>query len=270
MHGHLHAYIITSLGQGIKHTCCYNEISCFSDNRERLARLRRYATTGKSNANANLFMAYMKAVSSSIIHILSWQRTCAHTHIHVHTPSNLWHTHTHTHTHQGRYTNSIAGFGGAFPNFSEESDNVDGGMSIGIHGYGGGDIRSKYTMDATLQPPALANSLQINNTRPEGQVSLRFGSNMGGTNYQQQYQSTRGDSTDHTIGSKPRKKAGKLYKPFQASIGNSYVFPTRKEHGQGRQGATGGQSYSNAAQTMGRRWESSAYHQHEYGGQVNH
>ena len=187
--------------------------------------------------------------------------------------------HTHTHTHQGRYTNSIAGFGGAFPNFSgafpnfsEENDNVDGGMNLGIHGYGGGDVRSRRTIDATPQPSALANSLQINNTRPEGQVSLRFGSNTGGTNYQQQYQPTRGDGagTDRTIGSKPRKKAGKLYKPFQASVGNSYVFPTRRENWQGRQGATGGQraAHSNAAQ-MG-RWESSAYNQQEYGGQVNH
>ena len=183
------------------------------------------------------------------------------------------HTHTHTHTHQGRFTNSIAGFGGAFPNFSEESDDVGGGMSIGIHGYGGGDVRSiaRRTMDATPQPSALANSLQINNTRPEGQVSLRFGSNVGGTNYQQQHQPTRGDGTDRAIGSKPRKKAGKLYKPFQASVGNSYIFPTRRENWQGRQGATGGQraAHSNAAQ-MGRRWESSTYNQQEYGGQVNH
>ena len=191
-----------------------------------------------------------------LVHIIIRQCTCVH-----------------THTHQGRYANSIAGFGGAFPNFSEENDNVDGGMNLGIHGYGGGDVRSRRTIDATPQPSALANSLQINNTRPEGQVSLRFGSNTGGTNYQQQYQPTRGDGagTDRTIGSKPRKKAGKLYKPFQASVGNSYVFPTRRENWQGRQGATGGQraAHSNAAQ-MGRRWESSAYNQQEYGGQVNH
>ena len=149
---------------------------------------------------------------------------------------------------------------------------MNGGMSIGIQGYGGGDIRSRRTMEATPKPSALANSLQINNTRPEGQVSVRFGSNMGGTNYQQQHQPTRGDGTDRTIGSKPRKKAGKLYKPFQASVGNSYVFPTRRENWQGRQGAIGGQraAHSNAAAQMGRRWESSAYNQQEYGGQVNH
>ena len=192
----------------------------------------------------------------------------SHTHA-CNSTQSCTHTRTHTHTYsQGRFSNSIAGFGGAFQHMSEENDDIDR-MSIGIHGYGG----YGRNMADTTQPSALTNSLQINTTRKEGQVSLRFSNNVG--NYQR-HQSTRGEGADLTIGSKPRKKAGKLYKPFHTSFGNSNMLP-RKEHWQGRQPqgiqmtAARGQrtANTNAAQQMGRRWESSAYNQQEYRNQVS-
>ena len=141
---------------------------------------------------------------------------------------------------------------------AEESDDAEGlGINMGIHGYGGyGNVG---------QPSAMTNSLQINTTRQEGQVSLRFG-NVG--NYQR-HQSTR-EATDLTAGSKPRRKAGKLYKPFHSSTGNSNILP-RKDRLQSRQGAAqpGGQRAVNSnVPQMGRRWESSTYNQQEYRNQV--
>ena len=137
-------------------------------------------------------------------------------------------------------------------------------MNIGVHGYRG---YGRNTTD-TSQPSSLKNSLQVNTTRQEGQVSLRFG-NVG--NYQR-HQPTR-EGTDLTVGSKPRKKPGKLYKPFHASIGGNGGILPRKERWQNRQGIQtapdGSRAANSNAPQMGRRWESSTYNQQEYRSQVH-
>lgn len=117
---------------------------------------------------------------------------------------------------------------------------------MGIHGNGS---YGRNTADLAISP-------QANTMRQEGTISLQFG-NVG--NYQRHQMSQ--DSADLTVGSsKPRKKAGKLHKPFHSNGANG--ASSRRDQSQSRQGEVVRQRVvnSNLAQ-MGRRWESSAYSQ---------
>lgn len=165
-----------------------------------------------------------------------------------------------THT-QGRFSNMLQGVTTTFPNVTEDfNDTTVGpgeGFGIGIHGYGG-------TRKEGGQQVMIGNSHQVNTTQHDGRVSLRFG-NVG--NYQRHHPAQ--DSTDVAAGgpaAKPRKKAGKLYKPFHSGVGGTSSVPaTRRDRLQSRQGQVPGQRQSNVQRTAGRRWESSTYSQQAQG-----
>ena len=137
-------------------------------------------------------------------------------------------------------------------------------MGMGINGYG--RAYGRHAGDVAQSPlgNGLVISPQVNSAmRHEGTVSLKFG-NIG--NYQRHHTQQESAATDLTVGSRPRKKAGKLYKPFHSNNGttNSVSSTSRRDHrAQSRQGQTLGQRQA------GRKWESSTYSQQDYRHQVN-
>ena len=162
---------------------------------------------------------------------------------------------------QGRFANPFQSFSSALHTTAEDTFDEGGiGFGIGVHGYGGYGRRTTGPgVGQPLMSSGLTNSLQVNTMRQERGVSLKFG---GTENYQRHHSTQHQEATDFEVGNKPRKKAGKLYKPFHSSITSS-----RKDRAQSRQLGQGPVK-SNLTQ-MGRKWKSSAYNQQEHRPQVD-